>query len=163
MQSPEPEQSKPPRLSLTWEYCHNACNELVRVMKRRGYTPLDIIAVARGGVIPAALIHQAFPTAKLHVIRSRLYTEFGKLPEPLWDYHNNAEVLMLQNALVVDEIVDSGDTFRALKKLLPPTTRFATMTQRATVKDIFTTDYVGAWISCDRWVDFPWENNHDRN
>ncbi len=99
-----------------------------------------IYGIPRGGMIPAiALVHQLEARGVKARFLADIYhitpTEFHKL-------------------VIIDEICDSGDTFRALKGLWPMA-RTATVYHRIGAK--FIADYSAYQINDDRWLQFPWE------
>jgi len=104
-----------------------------------------IYGIPRGGMIPTVMVVHQLESMGL---RARLLADI---------YHVTASEL--HKFVIIDEICDSGDTFRALKQLFPMA-KTATVFHRIGAR--FTADYHSYEIRDDRWLKFPWEV-HDEN
>ncbi len=141
-------------INMTWENVEEAIGRILEQLKEIEYIPLTIIAVAKGGVIPAALIHQAYPLAAFHTMRVKSYAHemvpkdpeiIGTIPSPtIYDD---------PGTLIVDDILDSGGTYRHIRRLFPNAT-YAFMSVRD--KNVSEAPIRG-WIWGRGWVVFPWE------
>jgi xanthine phosphoribosyltransferase len=60
----------------------------------------------------------------------------------------------LHKLVVIDEICDSGDTFKVIKQLFPMA-KTATLFHREGAA--FTADYHSYDIKSEAWLQFPWE------
>lgn len=143
--------------AMTWDDIQVSMDSLIRDIKNNRLEVSTIVAVAKGGLIPAAMVWQEFPEANLVVLRTASYGPKGKTPPVIL----NPEVLVHQipdspATLVIDDICDSGDTFRMLERRLP-SVGFACMLARSNPEDQFEIDHMGSYVSEGRWVDFPWE------
>lgn len=153
--------AEPNTIDYSWEECAETCKHMVGVMKAAGYTPRRILALAKGGLIPAALVHQAFPDAEFCVLRTKHYGPEGKTAE----VELGTSISQLRDwdgysTLIVDDICDTGDTFEALKEFMPDS-HYAAMFMRNAgedTEDTFHVDFVGYYVKSPGWVNFPWEN-----
>jgi len=151
-----PEQADPHH-AMSWSDVERACGELVTEIKATNPALDTIIAVAKGGVIPASLVWQVFPDLQFKIVRISSYTREGKKKPKIQDIHKLA-YYNSPKTLVIDDICDSGDTFRALKKYLPDA-RYSAMLLRA--QCTFHVDFIGMSIAKNVWVDFPWKRRQD--
>lgn len=137
-------------LTLTWDDIHRD-SRLLASMVRAKAPFKGILAVARGGLVPAALLaHElACPMVDTVCVSSycdRLQGEMRMLKAPP-DHAG-------KDWLVIDDLVDSGTTFQAIRALMPEA-HFATLYAKphgASTVDSFVTA-----VDQDTWIVFPWE------
>lgn len=142
---------------LSWDDFDDLVQELHRVIERAGYRPDVIIGVARGGLVPLAILAELIGTKNVAVISARSYdgTDRGELAVTAWpelDLHD-------KSVLLLDEITDTGATFRQLatevqKKYQPKEIKTAVVTVNTAhckqKPDFFV-------METDVWVVFPWQ------
>ncbi len=112
-----------------------------------------IIAVTRGGLVPAAIIARELNIRKIDSICVITYTDEYKLSEPQI-IKNISEETDGEGFLVIDDLVDSGTTFKLLRKLLPKA-HFATIYAKPAGRPLVDT-YIAEY-SQDTWIYFPWD------
>ena len=156
--------TSPDREELTWELFGTASRELSAQVVASGWVPDLIIAVARGGLIPAGAIAYAIGVKAMGSMNVEFYTGIGEtlaepvvLP-PLMD----ASELPGKKVLVVDDVADSGKTLRMVMELLrheglqlasvPGEARSACIYLKP--RSVHRPDYV--WRETDKWINFPW-------
>lgn len=136
---------------MSWVDVEEGISTILGQFREAEYSPEVILAVAKGGVIPASLIHQAFPTARFHVIHVGSYDEFFQHTPRLLGappaLNPNAEVL------IVDDILETGATRDFLQNIYTNAT-FAFLTCRHTMAEHCR--FRGK-IYPSGWVSFPWE------
>lgn len=99
-----------------------------------------IYGIPRGGTVPAvAIVHQL----EARGLRARFTADLNHLMPS-----------ELHKLVVIDEICDSGDTFKVIKQLFPMA-KTATVFHRKSA--VFTADYHAYEVEDDRWLLFPWE------
>lgn len=131
---------------------------MVHQMNAAGFVPRVIMPVAKGGLIPAALIHQAFPDAQYTFTRVSSYEGQEKKPGG----HNisfppKSDLFNQDHTLIVDDICDTGGTFNALHEHFPAA-KYAALFLRDTGEELtFEPDFHGKVLTDDSWVVFPWE------
>jgi xanthine phosphoribosyltransferase len=145
---------------MSWEEverCIEALYQDIISHKSRSEDIKAIVGVGKGGIIPAALLWQKFPKASFHVVHMSTYTEEGKKGTPVL-LTAVATGMQGPNVLVVDDICDSGDTFRHLQHYLPGA-MYSSMLVRdlPPEKNPFEVDFMGEAVIDGIWVDFPWE------
>lgn len=158
--------TSPDREELTWELFGTASRELSAQVVASGWVPDLIIAVARGGLIPAGAISYAIGVKTMGSMNVEFYTGIGEtlaepvvLP-PLMD----ASELPGKKVLVVDDVADSGKTLKMVMELLrheglqlggasvPVEARSACIYLKP--RSVHRPDYV--WRETDKWINFPW-------
>ncbi len=116
-----------------------------------------IVAVTRGGMVPACIVARELDVLTIETFCVVSYGAAGKGQE-----QGNANILKVSDQvdndgdgwLVVDDLVDSGNTFRIIRKYLPKAHYAAIYAKPAGVDTIDT--YISE-LSQDTWVHFPWE------
>src|SRR5690625_4937182 len=69
---------------LTWDGFGEACRELARMVVASDWMPDLVIAVARGGLLPAGAISYALGVKAMGTMNVEFYTGVGEtLPEPV--------------------------------------------------------------------------------
>ncbi|EOM74787.1 phosphoribosyltransferase [Rhodococcus rhodnii] len=142
---------------LTWETFGTASREVAQSVVDSGYDPDIVIAIARGGLIPAGAISYAMGLKAAGTLNVEFYSDVEEtLPDPVV-----LEPLLDTNAtidkklLVVDDVADSGRTLALVVDML---TEHAAEVRSAVIytkpRTIITPDY--AWRETDKWINFPW-------
>lgn len=150
---------------VSWEEIVDWSMHLADIIKRDGYKPDLVVAVARGGFVPARLLCDFLSVENLLAIQSQHWTEAAKVEEKAilkFPYILNAEGL---NVLVVDDIVDTGETLMLARDFIrerwkPKDVRTAALQWISPVAK-FKPDYyyieVKEWI----WFQYPWTRLED--
>lgn len=99
---------------LTWQDIENLVDRLVIKIPRK-YDA--ILAITRGGLVPACLISEKMDFRNIMVAAIQFYTDLGKtLHEPVFLQFPPDPFLYEQRILVVDDVWDSGRTVMAVKQ-----------------------------------------------
>lgn len=154
------------REEMTWELFGTAERALSAQIVASGWLPDLIIAIARGGLIPAGAIGYAIGVKAMGAVNVEFYTGVGQtLDEPVvLPPFMDASELPGEKALVVDDVADSGTTLRIVMELLQHQGlnlggRTAALDVRSAVlyrkpRSVVEPDY--CWRITDRWINFPW-------
>ena len=136
-------------LTLSWSDIHRDSHILARQVAEHG--PFHgIIAVARGGLVPAALMARALD---LHHVDTVC----------IWSYADKVqgEAQILKSVegdgagwLVVDDLVDSGTTARLVRAMLPRA-HYATLYAKPQGRPLVESHVTD--IDQDVWLMFPWD------
>ena len=137
--------------TVTWDQLHRDARALAwRLMTLR---PLaGIVAVTRGGLIPAAIIARELEVRLIESVSIVTYDEETRgAPEV-----TKAPVAAGDGSgfLIVDDLVDTGTTARVVRGLLPRA-HFACVYAKPAGKDMV--DSFVTEVSQDTWILFPWD------
>jgi uncharacterized protein len=142
---------------LTWERFGEATQELAQSVVDSGFLPDIIIAVARGGLLPAGALSYAMGVKLSDAINVEFYTDVHQtLPDPvLLAPMLDTESIAGRKLLVVDDVADSGRTLALVLELL----RGLGAEARSAViygkpRSVIRPDYL--WRATDDWIVFPW-------
>jgi xanthine phosphoribosyltransferase len=137
--------------TVTWDQLHRDARALAwRLM---GLRPLaGIVAVTRGGLIPAAIIARELDVRLIESVSVVSYDEETRgvpsVTKPPVAAGDGA------GFLIVDDLVDTGTTARVVRALLPRA-HFATVYAKPLGKDMV--DSFVTEVSQDTWILFPWD------
>ena len=136
---------------VSWEELHRTSKALAWRLLEMG--PFEgIVAVTRGGLVPAAIVAREL---EIRLIETACISSY--------DGSNQGALHVLKEPrragkgagwLIVDDLVDTGETAKALRTIMPEAhfaTVYAKPAGRALV-DTFVTE-----VSQDTWIFFPWD------
>ena len=145
------------RERLTWDAFGQACRDLARAVLDSGFVPEVVVAIARGGLLPAGAIAYGLGVKNCGAMNVEFYTGVGTVlerPEVL-PPELDMSYLAGRRVLLVDDVADSGRTLRLAVRLLTDQgaqVRSAVVyTKPTTVQE---PDY--SWRRTSLWIDFPW-------
>jgi xanthine phosphoribosyltransferase len=137
--------------TVTWDQLHRDAKALAwRLIARGPWT--GIVAVSRGGLIPAAIVARELDCRLVESVSVATYEDEERSdPRVL-----NAPVAAGDGTgfVVVDDLVDSGTTIRLVRNLLPKA-HYACVYAKPEGRpmiDSFITE-----VSQDTWILFPWD------
>lgn len=140
------------KLFLSWSDFHSDCRRLAEAVKQSGKTYNRILAVSRGGLIPAGILAYELNIRDCEAVNMSSYDAGGQRRDDA-AIELRADKSADEKTLVIDDISDSGRTFRLLRCLYPQAC-FASVYVKAageSAVDLF------AQKLPDRWLVFPWD------
>ena len=134
---------------VSWEQLHRDSKALAwRLVEIQNWQ--GIVAITRGGLVPASIIARELEIRLVDTICVSSY-----------DYQQQADTTVLKAPavgsdgwLLIDDLVDTGNTARVVRNLLPEA-HFATVYAKPAgrpIVDTFITE-----VSQDTWILFPWD------
>lgn len=143
---------------ISWGEAERLIDRLASRIRESGFRPDVVIAIARGGYVPARLlcdhldIYQLTSIRISHYLRGAHRSEQAQLVEPL---HND---ISQANVLLVDDVDDSGDTLELAQQHLserqPKQLRIAVLHHK--LASSIMPDYYAHKIVKWRWLTYPW-------
>ena len=145
------------RETLTWQGFGDATRELSRTIVADGFMPDVVVAIARGGLLPAGAIAYGLGIKNCGAVNGEFYTGIGTvLPDPeLLPPEMDMAYLDGRRVLLVDDVADSGRTLDLAVRLLTDRgaiVRSVVIYTKPTT--IIRPDW--SWKDTDLWIDFPW-------
>ncbi|WP_040167569.1 phosphoribosyltransferase [Microbacterium gorillae] len=160
---------------LTWDGFGEAARDLARTIVGSGWMPDIVVAVARGGLLPAGALAYALGIKAMGTLNVEFYTGVGEtLPEPvvLPPLMDTSE-FPGQRVLIVDDVADSGKTLDLVVRMIrtqglpadvdgdgiandriPVDVRSAVLYTKPS--SIIAPDYT--WKATAEWIAFPWSD-----
>lgn len=142
---------------LTWERFGDAARELAWSVAGSGYRPDVVLAVARGGLLPAGAIAYALGVKNVFTMNVEFYTGIDQrldVPVMLPPMLNVVDITGLE-VLVVDDVADTGATLKLVCDYVADhvaDVRCAVLYEKPASS--MKCPYV--WRRTDRWINFPW-------
>jgi len=148
---------------ISWSEVERLCQHLAGLIRESGYRPDLVIAIGRGGYVPARLMCDWLHIMGLTSIKVEHYLSgANRQEEAVIRYPLKADIRGLR-VLVVDDVNDTGDTLEAatqhLQAFQPGEIRTAVMHHKAVTH--FDVDYSAGKIVKWRWLIYPWAVNED--
>lgn len=150
----------PKRLKVyEWEDYHTTVWQLAKeIRKHPAYAKLDgLVAIARGGLVPATLLSHYLAKPIVGVISAVTY---GDSQEPKdTEIHRGPEGT-LETWLCIDDIIDSGSTVRAILTKYPKACFAASIGKLSGVEGLPKGALLvppPVMVPDITWVKFPWE------
>ena len=143
---------------ISWPELHRDTRVLCHALMDKG--PFKgIIAIASGGMIPAALVARELEIRLLDTVCASSYEEATENGEGAQIMRSDVKLLKGvdhdgDGYLLIDDLVDTGNTARVIRKLLPKAF-FATLYAKPMGREIV--DLCVKEFSQDKWVYFPWD------
>ena len=134
---------------VSWEQMHRDARALAwRLLEKGPYK--GIIAITRGGLVPAAIIARELDIRLIDTVCIRSYSDKtrGDL-EWLKGVEGDGT-----DMLIIDDLVDTGKTAKAVREKLPKA-HFATVYAKPKGRDLVDTFITE--VSQDTWIFFPWD------
>ena len=143
---------------ISWPELHCDTRVLCHALIEKG--PFKgIIAVARGGMIPAALVARELEIRLVDTICASSYDDLTGNGEGAQIMRSEVKLLKGvdhdgEGYLLIDDLVDTGNTARVIRKLLPKA-YFATLYAKPMGREFV--DLCVKEFNQDKWVYFPWD------
>lgn len=140
----------------------NLSRRLAQLIQADQFSPDIVIAIARGGFVPARLLCDYLDIYNLSCIRIAHYTgteisDQARLSIPL-----NIDIRGM-SVLLVDDVDDTGDTLQLalahLHEFHPATVRVAVLHHK--IISTVVPDYFAVKVSRWRWITYPWAITED--
>jgi len=137
--------------TVTWDQLHRDARALAwRLIEHGPFT--GIVAVSRGGLIPAAIVARELECRLIESVSVMTYDEENrgtpvvtKAPAAAGDG---------SGFLIVDDLVDTGSTARVVRELLPKA-HFACIYAKPAGRELV--DTFVTEVSQSTWIMFPWD------
>ena len=143
----------------SWQDIEAMCTNIVKQMYADNWRPDYIVGLTRGGNIPATIISNMLniPCEAMKVS----FRNDDRVDEDFW----LSELVQEKNILIVDDINDTGATFKWIKKdwmleKILHKVKFATLTENI-ASDFGDVSYHVHEVNKaeeDVWLVYPWEN-----
>jgi hypoxanthine phosphoribosyltransferase len=148
---------------ISWSRFYSLSRILARRIHDSGFKPDVIVAIGRGGYMPARIISDFLHIMNLSSFKIEHYQGTRKNPVPLIKYPLGRGVSG-EKVLLVDDVCDSGGTFELADRHLEEQmqlkeTRTAVLHFKKTSS--FIPDYYAGRIIKWRWIIYPWAAAED--
>ena len=136
---------------VSWEELHRDAKALSWRLASGGPWK-GIIAITRGGLVPAHIISRELEIRIIDTVCISTYDDTKQRePEILKAKQGQSDG---EGWLIIDDLVDTGQTGRIVREMLPKA-HFATVYAKPAGRDIVDTFITE--VSQDTWILFPWD------
>ena len=136
---------------ISWEQLHRDARALSWRLHDKKENWKGIVAVTRGGLVPAAIVARELDIRYIDTVCITSY-----------DWKEQGQIQIVkgmesdgQGLLILDDLVDTGSTAREIRKMLPRA-YFATIYAKPAGKPLV--DAYITEVSQDTWILFPWDS-----
>ena len=143
---------------VSWDQIHRDSRALAWRLDKHG--PLDggawkaVVAITRGGLVPAAVVARELDIRVVDTISVKSYNHQSQMSAQVTKAPQGDLMGDGTGILIVDDLVDTGKTLDLVRRLYPKA-HFATVyakPQGRPMVDTFITE-----VSQDTWIFFPWD------
>lgn len=134
---------------ISWDNMQTLCRQLAQKQMPAEQWK-GILAVSRGGLVPAAILSRELGIRYVDTVCISSY-----------DHDNQREMIVLkapehdgEGFLIVDDLVDSGETARKIRQLYPKA-KFVTVCAKPSGQHLV--DEFVQEIAQDTWIEQPWD------
>ena len=148
---------------ITWDQVNSYARQLVHQIRKSGIEIDMIVAIGRGGYMPARLLSDLLGIMNLASFKIEHYRGSLKSPEAVIKYPLVADVNE-QNILLVDDVSDSGDTFAVAIEHVRSTGKpknIHTLVIHHKSVSKYVPDYFAQEVKQWRWIIYPWAVTED--
>jgi len=148
---------------ISWARVYDLSRRVAFAVIEDGFRPDVVVAIARGGYVPARILCDFLDTTSLASMRIEHYLKGAdKQPQARVRFPLNADVRE-KRVLIADDVCDSGDTFVAALEHVGGLGAAEVRTSALTHKTVarFRPDYYAEELSDWRWLIFPWARMED--
>jgi len=143
---------------VSWQQFYNLTRRVVFLIHDSGFKPDIIIAIGRGGYMPARIIADFLQIMNLTSFKIEHYVGAQKNPKAVIRYPLSKDI-ECRTVLLVDDVCDSGDTFTVARQHLmdimyPEEIRTAVMHYKKVSS--YEPDYYARKMVKWRWIIYPW-------
>lgn len=140
------------KIHISWQDFHAHTKLLCQKIKESG-SYNKIVAVSRGGLIPAGIVAYELDIRNNEAINFSSYdNQVERRPDSAIEISGNVGEVDEQT-LIIDDLADSGRTFKILRQLYPKA-KFVSV--YAKERGALNTDIYAADMP-DEWIVFPWD------
>jgi xanthine phosphoribosyltransferase len=141
---------------VSWDQFHRDARALTWRLAGTGINWRAMVAITRGGLVPAAIIAREVNIRLIETVCIASYHNYAEQGELKVLKDVTPELLENggEGVLIVDDLTDTGKT-AAIVRAMMPKAHFATVYAKPTGRplvDTFVTE-----VSQDTWIYFPWD------
>lgn len=143
---------------IGWDRFRELARRLALAVRDAGFRPDMIVAIGRGGYLPARILSDHLDIFDLASVKIEHYRGAHRERVARVRYPLNADIGG-RRVLLVDDVSDSGDTFevavRHLRECGEPTALKTAVLHHKTVASV-TPDFYAEAVREWRWIVYPW-------
>jgi hypoxanthine phosphoribosyltransferase len=148
--------------AVSWSQFDRLAHKLASAVRASGFEPDVVVAIARGGFVPARILCDYLGVMELASFRIEHYRGQDRKAQARVRHPLSVEVAG-RSVLIVDDLSDTGETFEVavhyLQSLRAAHVRTAALHHKQQSR--FEPDYCAQRIRAWRWLSYPWARIED--
>jgi xanthine phosphoribosyltransferase len=141
---------------VSWDQFHRDARALSWRISSMGVEWKAMVAITRGGLVPAAIICRELGIRMIETVSIASYHDYTEQGELKVLKHIAPDIMETEGEgiLIIDDLTDTGKTAAIVRAMLPKA-HFATVYAKPKGRplvDTFVTE-----VSQDTWIYFPWD------
>ncbi len=148
------------KIYISWEEFYSDSKYLCKEIQSMNMNIKGIVCITRGGLVPTAIISSELNIRKIETYGIKTYSDSYQKEDKKEILSMPIEALRDQGKdwIILDELVDTGNTADYMLKQLPLAKLFAVYTKIPNQKSI--TKYIKEFNK-NTWLYFPWEKDQN--
>jgi len=148
---------------VPWRRVASLTRRLAQHIAAAGFVPDVIVAIARGGYVPARLLADYLDVMDLVSLRIEHYTAGARKRRRARVVQPLNIALAGRRVLIVDDVADTGDTFVLARAHVAARRPAAVLTAALHYKSgsVFEPDFYAERLTSWRWINYPWARIED--
>ncbi|UTC29950.1 phosphoribosyltransferase [Brevundimonas phage vB_BpoS-StAshley] len=155
----------PKKIYLDWNDVTGAVSTLAKTIEEHNCSFSRILAVARGGLVPAAMLSHQLGIKIVGSLQLRSYSDtYSQESVVPWSWQQLTVAqgeLRGPRTLILDDLHDTGKTLEFMKRHFPEAT-IATLYHKQHTTTPPPIGFPGLSMPADKWIVFPWESDDVR-
>ena len=142
------------KIHISWEKFHQLSKLLAQEIIKNHPSIKGIVAVTRGGMIPACIVASELEIRTIEVFAIKSYqNNFSQSKIEIITEPKNALADKGEGWIIIDELVDSGNTLNHIRETLPKASFYSVFTK---MNHPNITSFMEEYPK-ESWVYLPWE------
>jgi hypoxanthine phosphoribosyltransferase len=148
---------------VSWREAYLLAKRLAWVVKASGFCPDLVVAIGRGGFVPARTVCDFLLNENLTSMKIEHYGLSAQRKDEVVVRYPLAVDVKGERILIVDDVTDTGDTLKTavayVQDLQPAAIRTGVLQHKTT--STFQPDYFAEMVKKWRWIIYPWATHED--
>ncbi|MFL1780750.1 Xanthine phosphoribosyltransferase [Candidatus Hepatincolaceae symbiont of Richtersius coronifer] len=143
------------KVYMSWEEVHTHTKALCDLIRHNNKEFKGIVCVTRGGLVPCAIVASELKIKKIETFSITSYSNYAQGID-IKTLSVPCQALIDEGAgwLVIDELLDTGNTAKYIKHRLPKASFYCLYSK--ILEDSFLEGYV-KYFPKETWIYLPWE------
>jgi len=142
---------------LSWKNVESLTNKIYKKINKFKKEETCILGVSKGGLVPSVLLSHKLQECDMLAIGIKSYIKSKQAGIITYQSPELKTIKKYDNVIVVDDICDTGNTFKFVKDLYCSYTNIYTVSLIYRENTDYEPNFFGEKLTDKRWVVFPWE------
>lgn len=146
---------------VSWTEVYNSLFDLAKSIQNSSFAPDVIVGIARGGLVPARILSDLLEIPNLDTVTTQFYVGVNQTKKEPTITKELAGSITKKNVLVVDDLVDTGESLKLVISYLKSKGALEVKTAMLYFKpwSVIKPDYF--LQETTEWIVFPWDHKEN--